>query len=390
MRPARRLRLLSLCAVWLCLTAARSYAGPQSVAAPASQDWQATARERVRTEDLPGALAAVDARLGDAPDDLEARGWRARILGWQGRWQESEREYRRVLDRAPQDVDILVGLGRTLRALDRPVEARAAFRSALAVDPKNAEARQGLTSLPSVLRHQLAANADADALNYTPQDAQAYAATVRSDWTRRWTSSVGMRVDHRAGLSAARWSGAVTAKLPSRSALTVGASIGRDNGIVSKGEVFAEFGRGFTFARDGVIRGVEVSVQPRRLWFDAADVVTITPGTVIYLPHEWTLSVAITAARSRFPDVGAEWRPSGIARMAFPLSERVIAHVFGAAGTENFALVDQIGRFSARTVGGGARFRFANGRDLTGYVAFQARTQGRTQTSVGFGHAIRF
>jgi len=68
----------------------------------------------------------------------------------------------------------------------------------------------------------------------------------------------------------------------------------------------------------------------------------------------------------------------------------VTGHLFFAAGTENFALVDQIGRFSAKTVGGGARVRLPGGREVTGYLAYQARTQGRSQTSVGFGYAIRF
>jgi tetratricopeptide (TPR) repeat protein len=390
MRAAEYRVALTLCAAWLCAAAA---AAPALAAPPQGTgptDWQTSIRERSAAQDFTGALGIADTRLREFPDDLDARGWRARILGWLGRWQEAEREYRAVLERAPRDVDVLVGLGRTLRALDRRAEARDAFRAALAIDPRNADASQALATVRNAPRHQLTVNADADELNYTPQDAQALTGSVRTDWNRRWISVALVRFDHRAGLGAARWSGAVTRKLTAQSALTVGASAGRDNGIVSKGEVFADFGRGFNFGRTGLVRGVELNISPRRLWFDAADVVTITPSALFYLPRDWTVSVALTAARSAFPNVGAEWRPSGITRVNFPIGTRVIGHAFVAAGTENFALVDQIGRFSARTIGGGARLHLADGRDLTAYVAYQARTQGRTQTSVGFGYAVRF
>ena len=59
-------------------------------------------------------------------------------------------------------------------------------------------------------------------------------------------------------------------------------------------------------------------------------------------------------------------------------------------GAENFAQVDQIGRLSARTYGGGLRYRFAEGQDVTGFVARQDREHGQTQTSLGLSYGIRF
>ncbi|PYX83168.1 MAG: hypothetical protein DMG70_11680 [Acidobacteria bacterium] len=61
-----------------------------------------------------------------------------------------------------------------------------------------------------------------------------------------------------------------------------------------------------------------------------------------------------------------------------------------AVGSENFAQVDQIGRFSARTFGGGLGYRFNHRQDLSGYVAAQHRTQGRTQNSFGLSYGFRF
>jgi hypothetical protein len=65
-------------------------------------------------------------------------------------------------------------------------------------------------------------------------------------------------------------------------------------------------------------------------------------------------------------------------------------HTFFAAGTENFARVDQVGRFSARTWGGGGRWNFDSRQDLTFYAGYQDRSQGRTQTSFGMSYGFRF
>jgi hypothetical protein len=65
-------------------------------------------------------------------------------------------------------------------------------------------------------------------------------------------------------------------------------------------------------------------------------------------------------------------------------------HILFASGTENFGLIDQIGRFSARTWGSGLKFRLASGQEISTYGSFQSRSQGRSQTSFGVNYAIRF
>ena len=72
-------------------------------------------------------------------------------------------------------------------------------------------------------------------------------------------------------------------------------------------------------------------------------------------------------------------------------SERQLSgNVFFAVGTENFGQVDQIGQFSSQIYGGGLRFQWTTRQDVTGYAAFQQRTQDRAQTSFGFTYGIRF
>jgi hypothetical protein len=72
------------------------------------------------------------------------------------------------------------------------------------------------------------------------------------------------------------------------------------------------------------------------------------------------------------------------------LHRRLTGNTFFAAGTEDFARADQLGRFSARTWGGGARWAVAPRQELSGYAAYQDRSQGRTQRSFGWSYAIRF
>jgi hypothetical protein len=85
-----------------------------------------------------------------------------------------------------------------------------------------------------------------------------------------------------------------------------------------------------------------------------------------------------------------DWTPSGWTKLGFPLQRRVTGNVFFAVGSENFAQIDQIGRFSAHTFGGGLRYQFADRQDIKGYVARQNRTQGQIDTGFGLSYGIHF
>jgi hypothetical protein len=129
-------------------------------------------------------------------------------------------------------------------------------------------------------------------------------------------------------------------------------------------------------------------------WYQSSRILTLNGTALVQLPKEWTFSLGATGARSVFPETVAEWRPSGITRLGFPLArwgeERFSGNVFFAAGTENFGQVDQIGRFASQTYGGGLRFQMTARQDVTGYAAYQKRTQNRTDTSFGLSYGIHF
>lgn len=104
--------------------------------------------------DLPAAISAWQRVVLDAPDDAEAVMALAELLSQTSRWREmvelldstSTRDTNRTVSR-------LVRLGDALRQhLEEPVRALAAYRSAIAVDPRGAAARAGLTALLEIER----------------------------------------------------------------------------------------------------------------------------------------------------------------------------------------------------------------------------------------------
>jgi hypothetical protein len=119
-------------------------------------------------------------------------------------------------------------------------------------------------------------------------------------------------------------------------------------------------------------------------------VLTVGSSEIFYLPRDWTWTFTLTGARSGFAGTGVEWVPSGSTRLGFPLHRRLSGNISFGIGSENFAQVDQIGHFSARTFAGGLRCRLTEIQDITGYVAVQERSQNRTQKSFGLSYGIHF
>ena len=115
---------LYLSGVWLSISCEAS-----------SADWQEHIRRLVQQDELAKALLVAEDRLADYPEDLEARGWRARLLAWTHRWNESEIEYRAILESAPHDIDILPGLADLLTWQGRSAESIVFLNRAAVLDP---------------------------------------------------------------------------------------------------------------------------------------------------------------------------------------------------------------------------------------------------------------
>jgi tetratricopeptide (TPR) repeat protein len=388
----------------------------------AEDDWRQQVRTDVDQHRLQAAQAVVERRLAEAPGDMDAHGWRGRLLAWTRHWQEAEAEYHLVLDKFPADVDTLTGLAdvllwrqkysealavleearraaphdsevltrraRVLSLLQRTSEARTEFQTVLSYDPANRAAIDGLAGLTGISKYELRIGAEADFFNYT-QNAQAETAALTVHWNQRWTTAFGVSPYHLFGENAVKiWADAAYRFHQNNWLRVLGAGANPQD-VVPEGEALVEYGHGFQLSHSW-FKGLESSWLEHSLWFRGAQVVTVSTTQIVYLPREWTWTISVTGARTRFTGGESDWVPSGSTKVGFPMFRRLSGNVMFAVGAEDFALVDQIGRLSARTYGGALRYRFAESQYVTGFVAQQDREHGQKQTSMGLSYGIRF
>lgn len=390
-------------------------------------EWQVQVRKYSEAQDWDSAIQIVDREVAHAPQDADVRAWRARVLAWSGRLAEAEKEYLEILRVASKDPDHWMGLagvylrqGRTeealhainaaveldpkradfhaararaLRAMGEQAEARFEFQKALNLDPTSMEARSGLISTRGEPKHELRFGQENDLFNYTSTNHDG-SVSLLSRWTPHWSTSFAGSFYERAGTDAGKFSGAITGRQQRWGALTIGGAAGHDNAVIPKSEVFFEADHGWTIRETGIVRSVEFVYGQHWYWYEQSKILTLNGTTILYLPREWTLSFGATGARSTFSGTGVEWRPSGMTRLGFPLAgwreKRLSGTVFFATGTEDFAQVDQIGRFASQTYGGGMRFQLTARQDITAFASYQKRTQDRTDTNFGLSYGIHF
>jgi hypothetical protein len=132
----------------------------------------------------------------------------------------------------------------------------------------------------------------------------------------------------------------------------------RSTSTISTNEAFFEYGHAFRI-ENRWFKGLESSCQQHWFWYQGAHVLTVNTSQIVYLPHEWIWSLNVTGARTRFVGTPVDWTPSSWTKLAFPLQRRVTGNIFFAVGSEDFPQIDQVGRFSAHTFGGGLRYQFA-------------------------------
>ena len=392
-----------------------------------SQDWQVEVRKYAEAQDWTNAMRVVERELGRAPQDVDVRAWRARVLTWSGHLADAEQEYNQIVKAAGNDPDLWMGLasvylregrweeairtlgraveldpkradlrsarGRALRASGARTEARLEFQKALELNPTSEEARAGLNSLRGEPKHELRFGFGEDLFSFANANHDQWTSLV-SRWTQNWTTSAAGNFYQRGGTGAGKFAASVTGRAKRWGALTAGGATGHDNGVIPESESFFQYDRGWRVSETGLVRGVETAYAQHWYWYTTAHILTLAGTATINLPREWTWSLGLTEARSHFSGTNTAWRPSGTTRLGFPIASwgqrRLAGNVFFATGTENFAQVDQIGAFSSQTYGGGLRFQWTAKQDFTGFTAFQQRTKTRAETSLGFSYAIHF
>ena len=385
-------------------------------------EWQLRVRNEVESQRIEVALIIVEQRLANAPEDLEAHGWRGRLLSWKGHWSEAEDEFKLVLEKFPNDTEISTALAdvllwqqnysealrildqarrispsdpeilsrraRVLALLGRTSEARSEYQQTLQVDSQNKEGRAGLENLRENTKHELRIGEDVDFFNYA-NAAKTQGVNLSSRWNPKWSTVFGVNTYQRFGQDAIKFVTSGSLHVTRQDWASVGSAVANSQSVVPTREAFFECGHGFRI-ENRWLHGLDSSYQQHWFWYQGAHVLSLSTSQVVYLPHGWIWSLNETGARSGFTGTGVDWKPSGWTKVSVPLCRRVTGNVFFAMGSENFAQIDQIGQFSAHAMGGGLRYQFAARQDINGYVARQDRSQGQTDTSFGLSYGIHF
>jgi len=67
-------------------------------------------RKFAETKDWDSAMRIVERELARAPEDMDVRAWRARVLNWSGHPAQAEKEYLEILKVSRNDPDNWMGL----------------------------------------------------------------------------------------------------------------------------------------------------------------------------------------------------------------------------------------------------------------------------------------
>ena len=382
---------------------------------PSNSTWQEDVLRCVQAQDWAAAFLIVDHQVALAPKDMDVLAWRARLLTWSGKLSEAEVEYQIILTASPSDPDNWMGVATVYSRQGRVKEALEALNRAVALDPKRADLRVARDNALHVLgSRENAANArertatvasrtetkqeillgmESDFFSYTSAN-QVEGLTLISRWTPHWRTSIGFDGYQWGGKPAEKLLASLTRKSERWGALTAGGAAAHDNGVIPRREVWFDYDHGLKLSGTNIFRGVEFDYGQHWYWYSTARVLTINESTLFYLPRDWTWSLGLTGARSQFSGTGSEWRPSGVTRLGFPIANwenhPLGGNILFAVGTENFAQLNQIGQFSSQTYGGGLRLKLSERQDITSVVAYQRRTQNRTELSLGLAYALYF
>jgi Flp pilus assembly protein TadD len=307
------------------------------LAGQTSDEWQLRVRNDVENKRIEAALTIVEQRLAYAPEDLEAHGWRGRLLAWKGRWSEGEAEFKLVLDKFPNDTEILTALAdvllwqqkylEALRTLDRArkvsppdpeilsrrarilvllgrtPEARSEYQQALRLDSQNRDAKAALAGLIEDPKRELRVGEDIDFLNYT-NAAQTQGASLSSRWNHRWSTVIGVNTYQRFGQDAVKFVASGSFHATKQNWIGAGGAVANSQGVVPTSEAFFEYGHGFRI-KNRWIHGLESSYRQHWFWYQGAHVLALNTSQVVYLPREWTLSLNFTGARTGFASTPA-------------------------------------------------------------------------------------
>jgi len=378
----------------------------------AQANWISRVRNEVAANNLQGAADIVNARLEEDPGDLEAQTWRARILSWTGRLRESELAYRNVLGQVPNDVDVLLGLSDvlfweeklqgSLEVLNRveqlphstaDVEQR---RSRLQLAMRATNSGMIPQPVPSsweppgrnMYRYSLSIGTESDLFSYGSA-AQLQTLGLGVNWNRRWSSQFSTASYRRLGQSAEYFSSGATYRFTGSQSIAISFGEGTHQQITPVRQLSADYDGG-TRRHFGLVQGIEFAGHSAAIWFVGSQVTVLGGSSIAYLPRDWRWIISGNGAQAKFDGLPPAWTPSFSTKLSAPLLSRMRVELGYGLGAENYSTLDQIGRISARTYTGAWHYSLAKTEEFSVFAAYQQRSHGLTQMSVGGAYGIHF
>lgn len=378
------MRAVARAAAALCAALAIASAGRP---ANAGDDPLARGRELLRAGDHSGAAAAFRDALGAGADEREARLGLARALSFSGDHEGGEREYRALLEVRPGDVEARLGLAdvlawrrryaesqETLRALEseRPADpevlvrrgrvalwsgdratARAYFEKTLAVDPENADAKNGMAAVEAVtLRLGREAEAGVSLLRIRRANPGTQAWAGLRDRRRDGWEYLG-RFDylHRYGEDEVRATAGALRRLDGGRTARIEAALSPGADVFARAAAELEFGM-------PLAAGLAGSASGKYSHYGAADVWNASAGLEYYPVPRLAVLGRYVFARTSFDAGGRSNDGTVLLKATRFFSDDDRAWVYYSRGSEGYAAgtIDQVGRVRADTYGAGGRW----------------------------------
>lgn len=229
---------------------------------------------------------------------------------------------------------------------------------------------------------------DFDAFSFSGP-AQSLSVAYRAPVSQKFILEYDVFGYNRFGSDAERGGMMVTYQPTNRTTFSIGGSMGPHNPVAARAETSVEASHGFELFHTGPLRGIELDYHEGYLWFRNSHVAMFAPGAIFYMPKDWMLFVRVNEARNNPSTASTNWTTGGMARLTFPAIRKLRPDILYANGAEDVMLADQIGRFSARTYGGGARY-LIGAHEIGTHVYYQNRTQGQTAITTSMNYTFRF
>ena len=286
---------------------------------------------------------------------MDVRAWRARVLEWSGNWRKRNRNTCGILRVSKTDPDNWLGLARVylgegktqdaLRALDFAVEldparadvhmargralaaagdpksAQLEFQRALRLDPANDEARVAQRSVFGAPKNELRFGQEDNLFNFTGANYDEWL-SLRTQWGPHWIYRIsgeffsmghgGCRKVCGQCQAGSQWGALTSWEARPRTIAECFRETKLSSSSITAGKP----------ARRALCAGSNSLTASIGIGIKAPKILALTSVTLVYLPREWTFSMGVTEARSAFPGIGTQWRPSEIARLGFPIMRR--------------------------------------------------------------------